>query len=215
MPCSASWAASARTAPIMAGTVHTVLRRAPGRDGCGVRVQTTPAALATSIAATFSKIRSCSWSSINCGVFTAASLCLGPMGNQRAARGPRSGQQPESRPSRSKQQQATLRSRPQRQANQRARIPRFASVTGSPPPSSPPHAPSKRRISRPGHHAAATPATARPHRRQIFTQRGLPHRDEEANPKTPARPTKYPAWSSSGPPTCDKPSAQTHRPRQH
>ena len=37
MPSLCSWRPSARTAFIRAFTVHTVLRRAPGREGCGVR----------------------------------------------------------------------------------------------------------------------------------------------------------------------------------
>jgi hypothetical protein len=58
---------------MVAVTIHTVLRRAPGRDGCGVRVHTIPDAFATSTAATFSKTRSCSSSSITCGLVTAPS----------------------------------------------------------------------------------------------------------------------------------------------
>jgi len=37
----------APSAPIRAFTVHTVLRQAPGRDGCRVRMQTIPASFAT------------------------------------------------------------------------------------------------------------------------------------------------------------------------
>ena len=64
---------SARIVPIRAFTVHTVLRRAPGRDGRGVRVHTIPESFATSTAATRSRIRSCSSSSITCGLLTASS----------------------------------------------------------------------------------------------------------------------------------------------
>jgi len=60
IPSPASRAASAPTAFIVAGTSQTVLHRAPGRDGCGPRVHTTPDAFATSTAATRSKTRSCS-----------------------------------------------------------------------------------------------------------------------------------------------------------
>ena len=62
----------ARTAFIRAFTVHTVLRRAPARDGCGVRVHTIPESFATSIAATRSWTCSCCSSSITCGLLTAA-----------------------------------------------------------------------------------------------------------------------------------------------
>jgi hypothetical protein len=73
MPSFFSWRPSVRTAFIRAFTVHTVLRRAPGRDGCGVRVHTIPVSFATSTAATRSWTRSCSSSSITCGLLTAAS----------------------------------------------------------------------------------------------------------------------------------------------
>jgi hypothetical protein len=72
MPSLCSWRPSARTAFIRAFTVHTVLRRAPGRDGCGVRVHTIPESFATSIAATRSWTCSCCSSSITCGLLTAA-----------------------------------------------------------------------------------------------------------------------------------------------
>jgi hypothetical protein len=62
-----------RTVRILALTVHTVLCLAPGRDGCGSRVHTTPESFATSTAATRSCTRSCSSSSITCGLLTAAS----------------------------------------------------------------------------------------------------------------------------------------------
>ena len=52
MPPAFSWRPSARITVIRAFTVHTVLCRAPGRDGCGVRVHTIPESLATSTAAT-------------------------------------------------------------------------------------------------------------------------------------------------------------------
>jgi hypothetical protein len=59
-PSATSRAASASTAFMVARTSQTVLCRAPGRDGFGVRVHTIPEALATSTAATRSKTRSCS-----------------------------------------------------------------------------------------------------------------------------------------------------------
>ena len=52
MPSRFSWRPSAPTAAILALTVQTALCRAPGRDGCGIRVQTIPESLATSTAAT-------------------------------------------------------------------------------------------------------------------------------------------------------------------
>ena len=73
MPSRFSWRPSLPIAPIRAFTVHTVLRRARGRDGCGVRVHTIPESFATSIAATRSWTRSCSSSSITCGLLTASS----------------------------------------------------------------------------------------------------------------------------------------------
>jgi hypothetical protein len=73
IPSALSWRPSARTAPIRALIVHTVLRQAPVRDGCGVRVHTIPESFATSIAATRSWARSCSSSSITCGLLTASS----------------------------------------------------------------------------------------------------------------------------------------------
>jgi hypothetical protein len=73
MPSFFSWRPSPRMAFIRAVTDCTVLRRAPGRDGCGVRVHTIPESFATSIAATRSCTRSCSSSSITCGLLTAAS----------------------------------------------------------------------------------------------------------------------------------------------
>jgi hypothetical protein len=54
IPLRVSCRPSFRMAPIRARTVHTVLCRVPGRDGCGSRVHTTPESLATSTAATFS-----------------------------------------------------------------------------------------------------------------------------------------------------------------
>jgi hypothetical protein len=47
-----NWRPSARIGFIRALTAYTVLRRAPGWDGCGVRVRTIPESFATSIAAT-------------------------------------------------------------------------------------------------------------------------------------------------------------------
>ena len=73
IPSALSWRPSWRIWFIGAFTVHTVLRQAPGRDGCGVRVHTIPESLATSIAATRSWTRSCSSSSITCGLLTASS----------------------------------------------------------------------------------------------------------------------------------------------
>jgi hypothetical protein len=72
MPSCFSWQPSSRTVPIRALTVQTVLRRAPGRDGCGMRVHTIPESFATSTAATRSWTRSCCSSSITCGLLTAA-----------------------------------------------------------------------------------------------------------------------------------------------
>ena len=80
IPSFFSWRPSARTAPIRALTVQTVLRRAPGRDGCGVRVHTIPESFATSTAATRSWTRSCSSSSITCGLLTAVTSYAGVMG---------------------------------------------------------------------------------------------------------------------------------------
>jgi hypothetical protein len=60
IPSRASWRPSPLIAFLRAWTVQTVLRRAPGRDGCGVRVHTIPESFATSIAATLSWTRSCS-----------------------------------------------------------------------------------------------------------------------------------------------------------
>jgi hypothetical protein len=73
MPSLRSWRPSARIVSIRAFTVHTVLRRAPGRDGCGMRVHTIPESFATSTAATRSWTRSCSSSSITCGLLTDSS----------------------------------------------------------------------------------------------------------------------------------------------
>ena len=72
MPSAFSWRPSLPIVPIRAVTIHTVLRRAPGRDGCGVRVHTIPASFATSTAATRSWTRSCSSSPITGGLLTAA-----------------------------------------------------------------------------------------------------------------------------------------------
>jgi hypothetical protein len=60
MPSRASWRPSPAIAFLRALIVQMVLRRAPGRDGCGVRVHAIPVSLATSIAATLSWTRSCS-----------------------------------------------------------------------------------------------------------------------------------------------------------
>jgi hypothetical protein len=73
MPSRLSWRPSPRIAPIRAFTVQILLCRLPGRDGCGSRVHTIPESFATSTAATRSWTRSCSWSSITCGLLTAAS----------------------------------------------------------------------------------------------------------------------------------------------
>jgi len=72
-PSRFSWRPSWRAVPIRAFTVQIVLLRAPGRDGCGIRVHTTPASFATSTAATRSWTRSRSSSSITCGLLTAVS----------------------------------------------------------------------------------------------------------------------------------------------
>ena len=89
----ASCSASSKTAPVVAATSRTMVRRFPGRDECGTRVHTIPEAFATSIAATRSKTCSYSWSSISCG-----SSITGPSSSHRHhqgthadARGPRSG----------------------------------------------------------------------------------------------------------------------------
>src|SRR6266536_808561 len=54
-------------APVVAATSHTLVRRLPGWEGCGTRVQTMPLALATSTAATRSATCSCASSWIACG----------------------------------------------------------------------------------------------------------------------------------------------------
>ena len=72
MPSLRSWRPSARTASIRALTVHTVLRRAPGRDGCGVRVHTIPGIFRHVDRGNPSWTRSCCSSSITCGLLTAA-----------------------------------------------------------------------------------------------------------------------------------------------
>src|ERR1700682_5947101 len=64
MPSSTSWAASSVTAPVVASTSHTLLIRRCSR---GVRTQTLPNALATSIAQTRSMTNSYSESGISCG----------------------------------------------------------------------------------------------------------------------------------------------------
>ena len=87
IPSFFSWRPSARIVFIRAFTVQIALRRAPGRDGCGVRVHTTPASFATSTAATLSWTRSCSLSSITCGLLTAASYA-GADGNGGLPGGP-------------------------------------------------------------------------------------------------------------------------------
>src|SRR6202171_4439898 len=69
MPSSTSWAASSVTAPVVASTSHTVLTRRCSR---GVRTQTLPNALATSIAQTRSMTNSYSASGISCGL----GICL-------------------------------------------------------------------------------------------------------------------------------------------
>ena len=116
MPSCFSWRPSLRIAFSRAFTVQTRLCRVPGRDGCGSRVHTTPESFATSIAAARSWTRSCSSSSITCGLLTAASYawadgipagCPGvPVGGRsgrntdRRARGNRarpSGQDPSAR----------------------------------------------------------------------------------------------------------------------
>src|ERR1022692_4075481 len=69
-----------------------MVRRFPGLDGCGTRVHTIPEAFATSIAATRSKTRSYSWSSISCGYsITGPSSSHRHQGTHADARGPRSG----------------------------------------------------------------------------------------------------------------------------
>ena len=79
MPSLRSRCPNARMVFIRACTIHTVARWAPGRDGCGVRVYTIPVSLATSTAATRSWTRSCSWSSITCGLLTAATSWAWPI----------------------------------------------------------------------------------------------------------------------------------------
>ncbi len=61
---------------MVASTCHTRFRRRPGRAGSGSRMHTIPEALATSIAATRSRICSCSSSLISCASSTA--LTSGP-----------------------------------------------------------------------------------------------------------------------------------------
>ena len=55
-----------------AAASRTVVRRFPGRDGCGTLVHTIPVAFATSIAATRPATCSYSSSSISCGSSIAA-----------------------------------------------------------------------------------------------------------------------------------------------
>jgi hypothetical protein len=71
---------SSRTAFVVAGTSQTSVRRRPGRDGCGIRVHTTPDALATSTAATRSSTCSCSSSSISSGSLITAPFHAIPAG---------------------------------------------------------------------------------------------------------------------------------------
>ena len=54
MPSRFSWRPSEPIAAILALTVQTVLCRAPGRDGCGIRVHTITESFATSTLATSS-----------------------------------------------------------------------------------------------------------------------------------------------------------------
>ena len=56
---------------VVAGTSHTLVTRRPGRESCGTRVHTIPVALATSIAATRSRICSCSSSGTSTGSIIA------------------------------------------------------------------------------------------------------------------------------------------------
>jgi hypothetical protein len=58
MPCSASWLASAMIEFVLAATLHTLVSRLPDRVWCGTRTHTIPESLATSIAATRSRISS-------------------------------------------------------------------------------------------------------------------------------------------------------------
>src|SRR5262245_26298673 len=90
MPSLRSWRPSARLAFIRALTVHTAACRAPGRDGCGMRVHTIPVSLATSIAATRSWTRSCSWSPGYQRSAHRGHLLGLASGIRRAARGSRS-----------------------------------------------------------------------------------------------------------------------------
>src|SRR6516165_8861856 len=171
-------------APIRAWTVHTVLCRVPGRDGCGSRVHTIPESLATSTAATFSYTRSCSSSSITCGLPTGGLLSCEMRKWQRAARGPRSaGTKPGILT-------VVLKGNNRRPSGQgpSARLSNgFATQgppasAGSPRPTLPRPPPHQQADS--NHHTAATPARHHPHHRRHFTPRDHPPDETALNATT-------------------------------
>jgi len=170
MPSFFSWRPSWRITFIRAFTVQIRLCRVPARDGCGVRVHTTPASFATSIAATRSWIRSCPVSSITCGLLTAASYagadgitagCPGvPVGGRKARNTDRRAQGNRARPS-GQDPSARLRNGFASQEAPTSRAARTHPHTPHPGTAAP----------TPGHTAAATPARHHLHRPE-FSRRG-------------------------------------------
>ena len=123
IPSPASCSANSRTAPVVAPASQTRVRRFPGRDGCGTRVQTMPEAFATSTAATRSRTCSCSSSSISCGSIIAATLFLpSPSGHTHGCPGASVGNRNSDRRAHSTVRDPS-RSRPQRQTCMRAHVP--------------------------------------------------------------------------------------------
>src|SRR6266511_3138836 len=141
-------------APVVAATSHTLVRRLPGWEGCGTRVQTMPLALATSTAATRSATCSCASSWISCG-----SRITGP--SPHLHRGPDTQGCPgasvrnrKSEPRAPSTVRDPSRSRPRRQTNPRAHVPEKRR---------------RRRATRPDFHACA----ASPHGTSGLTSKGV------------------------------------------
>ena len=108
---------------MVAAASQTLVRRFPGRDGCGTRMQTIPEAFATLTAATRSRICSCSSSSISCGIIIAATLFLRRrQGTCHGCPGASVGNRNSDRRARSTVRDPS-RSRPRRQTCIRAHVP--------------------------------------------------------------------------------------------
>jgi hypothetical protein len=161
-----SWRPSARMAFIRALTVHTVATGGRARTGAGCGAH-HPGVLGHIDRGHPTKTRLCSWSSITCGLLTAATSWAWPIDTASCPGVPDGGHQARNTDRRTRGNTARPSGQDPRQASLRARIPKCANVTGSPPYCPPP---AHRHKPRPG--CGSSPARPRP--APDFTHRPCP-----------------------------------------